>query len=104
MDAQIWYSVYCSVFGGVYGILHHLGEVSQTSLVLLYFEIEGFILNSFSFQQIRTQGMLRSKFDTLPSAFNSSLIPPQRKDNKEGIKMWICQPDFLKVIFPTLNL
>lgn len=28
MDAQIWYSVYCSVFGGVYGILHHLGEVS----------------------------------------------------------------------------
>ncbi|KAI3457533.1 hypothetical protein Pfo_014196 [Paulownia fortunei] len=73
MDAQIWYSVYCSVFGGVYGILHHLGE-------------------------IRTQGMLRSKFDTLPSAFNDCLIPPQTKDNKEGIKMWLCHPGFLKAL------
>ncbi|KAK6134488.1 hypothetical protein DH2020_031770 [Rehmannia glutinosa] len=72
MDAQIWYSVYCSVFGGVYGILHHLGE-------------------------IRTQGMLRSKFDTLPSAFNDCLTPPQPKD-KEGIKMWLCQPGFLKAL------
>lgn len=29
MDTQIWYSVYCTIFGGVYGILHHLGEVSS---------------------------------------------------------------------------
>ncbi|XP_075498077.1 putative callose synthase 8 isoform X2 [Primulina tabacum] len=71
MDAQIWYSIYCSVFGGVYGILHHLGE-------------------------IRTQGMLRSKFDTLASAFNASLIPPQSKDNKEWITDWLCHPGFLK--------
>ncbi|KAL0399594.1 UNVERIFIED_CONTAM: putative callose synthase 8 [Sesamum radiatum] len=73
MDAQIWYSVYCSVFGGVYGILHHLGE-------------------------IRTQGMLRSKFDTLPSAFNDCLLAPQGKDNKEGIKNWLCHPGFLKAL------
>ncbi|KAL0362554.1 UNVERIFIED_CONTAM: putative callose synthase 8, partial [Sesamum calycinum] len=73
MDAQIWYSVYCSVFGGVYGILHHLGE-------------------------IRTQGMLRSKFDTLPSAFNDCLLAPQTKDNKEGIKNWLCHPGFLKAL------
>ncbi|KAK4487202.1 hypothetical protein RD792_006522 [Penstemon davidsonii] len=72
MDAQIWYSVYCAVFGGVYGILHHLGE-------------------------IRTQGMLRSKFDNLPSAFNDCLIPPQTKD-KEGIIKWLCQPGFLKAL------
>ncbi|XP_021910830.1 putative callose synthase 8, partial [Carica papaya] len=26
MDTQIWYSVFCTIFGGVYGILHHLGE------------------------------------------------------------------------------
>ncbi|GFQ05755.1 putative callose synthase 8 [Phtheirospermum japonicum] len=70
MDAQIWYSVYCSVFGGVYGILHHLGE-------------------------IRTQGMLRSKFATLPAAFNDCLIPPRPKDSK-GITMWLCNPGFLK--------
>ncbi|KAL3651083.1 putative callose synthase 8 [Castilleja foliolosa] len=70
MDAQIWYSVYCSIFGGVYGILHHLGE-------------------------IRTQGMLRSKFSTLPAAFNDRLIPPQPKDSR-GITMWLCNPGFLK--------
>ncbi|KAK2389196.1 glucan synthase [Trifolium repens] len=35
MDTQILYSVFCTIVGGVYGILHHLGE-------------------------IRTQGMLRS--------------------------------------------
>ncbi|CAA0808476.1 Putative callose synthase 8 [Striga hermonthica] len=70
MDTQIWYSVYCSVFGGVYGILHHLGE-------------------------IRTQGMLKSKFDTLPSAFTDCLIPPEPKD-KEGITMWLCNPECLK--------
>lgn len=27
MDTQIWYSVFCALFGGIYGILHHLGEV-----------------------------------------------------------------------------
>ncbi|KAL8512379.1 hypothetical protein ACS0TY_018750 [Phlomoides rotata] len=73
MDTQIWYSVYCSVFGGVYGILHHLGE-------------------------IRTQEMLRSKFDTLFTAFNDCLIPPETKDNKEGIRMWLCNPGFLKAL------
>ncbi|XP_020549899.1 putative callose synthase 8 [Sesamum indicum] len=73
MDAQIWYSVYCSVFGGVYGILHHLGE-------------------------IRTQGMLRSKFATLPSSVNDCLLAPQAKDNKEGIKNWLWHPGLLKVL------
>lgn len=28
MDTQIWYSVFCTIVGGLYGILHHLGEVS----------------------------------------------------------------------------
>lgn len=27
MDTQIWYSVFCTIFGGVYGIINHLGEV-----------------------------------------------------------------------------
>ncbi|XP_038691552.1 putative callose synthase 8 isoform X2 [Tripterygium wilfordii] len=51
MDTQIWYSVFCTIFGGVYGVLHHLGE-------------------------IRTLGMLRSRFHTLPAACNACLIPP----------------------------
>ncbi|GMI65572.1 glucan synthase-like 4 [Hibiscus trionum] len=56
MDTQIWYSVYCTVCGGLYGILHHLGE-------------------------IRTLGMLRSRYHSLPSAFNR-LIPPQSKKSR----------------------
>jgi len=27
MDTQIWYSVFCTIVGGIYGVLHHLGEV-----------------------------------------------------------------------------
>ncbi|GAB2225119.1 hypothetical protein Droror1_Dr00005906 [Drosera rotundifolia] len=55
MNTQIWYSVLCAIFGGVYGILNHLGE-------------------------IRTLRMLRSSFPSLPSAFNSCLIPPSSGD------------------------
>ncbi|KAG0486461.1 hypothetical protein HPP92_008556 [Vanilla planifolia] len=58
MDAQIWYSIFCTIFGGVYGIVHHLGE-------------------------IRTIGMVRSRFYSFPSMFNVSLVPhsAQRKIN-----------------------
>ncbi|KAK8913562.1 putative callose synthase 8 [Platanthera zijinensis] len=49
MDTQIWYSIFCSIFGGVYGIVHHLGE-------------------------IRTIGMVRSRFYSFPSMFNVSLV------------------------------
>ncbi|KAH7512777.1 hypothetical protein FEM48_Zijuj12G0126200 [Ziziphus jujuba var. spinosa] len=58
MDTQIWYSVFCTIFGGLYGILHHLGE-------------------------IRTLGMLRSRFDTLPSAFEVCLVPPSLKNERK---------------------
>ncbi|CAL0310217.1 unnamed protein product [Lupinus luteus] len=61
MDTQIWYSVFCTIFGGLYGIFHHLGE-------------------------IRTLGMLRSRFDSLPSAFNVCLIPPSTKRGKKKRK------------------
>ncbi|XP_057540291.1 putative callose synthase 8 isoform X2 [Amaranthus tricolor] len=58
MDTQIWYSVFCAIFGGVYGILHHLGE-------------------------IRTLGMLRSRFKLLPSGFNACLIPQVLRNNHD---------------------
>ncbi|WJX67987.1 Putative callose synthase 8 [Trifolium repens] len=61
MDTQIWYSVFCTIVGGVYGILHHLGE-------------------------IRTQGMLRSRFDNLPAAFDVCLNPPSSKRGKKKRK------------------
>lgn len=57
------------------------------------------ILSDFSFKQIRTEGMMRSKFDTLYLAFNDWLIAPEAKKSKDGIKMWLCQPGFLKVFF-----
>ncbi|XP_012567622.1 putative callose synthase 8 [Cicer arietinum] len=71
MDTQIWYSVFCTIVGGVYGILHHLGE-------------------------IRTQGMLRSRFDNLPAAFDVCLNPPSSKRGKKRRK------GFLSNIFQKL--
>ncbi|THG01315.1 hypothetical protein TEA_002807 [Camellia sinensis var. sinensis] len=72
MDPQIWYSVFCSIFGGVYGILHHLGE-------------------------IRTLGMLRSRFQSLPSAFSACLVPPPSSNEKDAKKKSFFQQRFQKV-------
>ncbi|KAM7498543.1 hypothetical protein LguiA_022957 [Lonicera macranthoides] len=71
MDTQIWYSVFCSIFGGLYGILHHLGE-------------------------IRTLGMLRSRFQALPSAFSVCLIPLPAKFDKGIFRKWFFKKRFLK--------
>uniref|UniRef100_A0A0E0NCD6 1,3-beta-glucan synthase n=1 Tax=Oryza rufipogon TaxID=4529 RepID=A0A0E0NCD6_ORYRU len=60
MDTQIWYSVFCTIFGGMCGIIHHLGE-------------------------IRTMGMVRSRFCTLLEAFNTSLVPHSMMTKKKGI-------------------
>ncbi|KAJ0854976.1 putative 1,3-beta-glucan synthase [Helianthus annuus] len=63
MDTQIWYAIFSTIFGGVYGAFRRLGE-------------------------IRTLGMLRSRFDALPGAFNGCLIPPEKSDpvKKKGLK------------------
>lgn len=50
MDAQIWYAIFSTIFGGIYGAFRRLGE-------------------------IRTLEMLRSRFDSLPGAFNARLVP-----------------------------
>jgi len=74
MDTQIWYSVFCTIFGGMCGIIHHLGE-------------------------IRTMGMVRSRFCTLPEAFNMSLVPPAMPKEKKGMF-----PSFLeKKVFKKLG-
>ncbi|KAI3865921.1 hypothetical protein MKX03_024071 [Papaver bracteatum] len=57
MDTQIWYSVFCTTFGGINGVFRHLGE-------------------------IRTMGMLRSRFHSLPHAFDVSLVPPSIKNGQ----------------------
>ncbi|KAF9686475.1 hypothetical protein SADUNF_Sadunf03G0162400 [Salix dunnii] len=56
MDAQIWYAIFSTLFGGIYGAFRRLGE-------------------------IRTLGMLRSRFESLPGAFNARLIPEETSEN-----------------------
>ncbi|CAH9092140.1 unnamed protein product [Cuscuta europaea] len=62
MDTQIWYAIFSTIFGGIYGAFRRLGE-------------------------IRTLGMLRFRFQSLPAAFNARLIPKENKENaKKGLK------------------
>ncbi|KAM4105424.1 hypothetical protein ACJW30_06G231400 [Castanea mollissima] len=57
MDVQIWFAIFSTVFGAIYGAFSHLGE-------------------------IRTLGMLRSRFKAVPLAFNGCLLPLSNKDTK----------------------
>ncbi|XP_019429555.1 PREDICTED: callose synthase 3-like [Lupinus angustifolius] len=62
MDCQIWYAIFSTLFGGIYGAFRRLGE-------------------------IRTLGMLRSRFQSLPGAFNACLIPEEKNEpRKKGLK------------------
>ncbi|GMH24888.1 hypothetical protein Nepgr_026731 [Nepenthes gracilis] len=67
MDTQIWYSVFCTIFGGVYGMLNHLGE-------------------------IQTLGMLRSKFQSFPAAFNARLIPHTFGNDRDRRRRFFFHP------------
>ncbi|KAK6922818.1 1,3-beta-glucan synthase subunit FKS1-like, domain-1 [Dillenia turbinata] len=58
MDTQIWCAVFSTLYGGVVGAFDRLGE-------------------------IRTLGMLRSRFQSLPGAFNTHLVPSD-KTQKRG--------------------
>ncbi|TKY73835.1 Callose synthase 5 [Spatholobus suberectus] len=57
MDTQIWYAVFSTICGGVIGAFDRLGE-------------------------IRTLTMLRSRFQALPGAFNTYLVPTDKKQKK----------------------
>ncbi|KAH6789679.1 callose synthase 1 [Perilla frutescens var. frutescens] len=61
MDTQIWYAIFSTIFGGIYGAFRRLGE-------------------------IRTLGMLRSRFQSLPGAFNACLIPVEKDEKPKGLK------------------
>ncbi|XP_020098327.1 callose synthase 7-like isoform X2 [Ananas comosus] len=56
MDTQIWYAIFSSIFGGIIGAFNHLGE-------------------------IRTLGMLRSRFVSMSSAFSERLVPGTEQPN-----------------------
>ncbi|KAG9150701.1 hypothetical protein Leryth_008156 [Lithospermum erythrorhizon] len=57
MDTQIWYAIFSTIYGGIYGAYRRLGE-------------------------IRTLGMLRSRFQSLPGAFNARLIPVEKSEKQ----------------------
>ncbi|CAL9757214.1 unnamed protein product [Musa acuminata subsp. burmannicoides] len=57
MDTQIWYAIFSTIFGGIHGAFSHLGE-------------------------IRTLGMLRSRFESVPSAFTDRLMPSSENELK----------------------
>uniref|UniRef100_A0A7N0UVT5 1,3-beta-glucan synthase n=1 Tax=Kalanchoe fedtschenkoi TaxID=63787 RepID=A0A7N0UVT5_KALFE len=61
MDTQIWYSIFSTIYGGFIGAFDRLGE-------------------------IRTLGMLRQRFQSLPGAFNSCLVPSD-KTKKRGFSL-----------------
>ncbi|KAJ3680407.1 hypothetical protein LUZ60_016685 [Juncus effusus] len=58
MDTQIWYAIFSTLLGGIYGACRRLGE-------------------------IRTLGMLRSRFKSLPGAFNARLVPLENTGTKK---------------------
>ncbi|EYU23770.1 hypothetical protein MIMGU_mgv1a000084mg [Erythranthe guttata] len=58
LDLQIWYAIFSTMYGGFTGAFDRLGE-------------------------IRTLGMLRSRFQSLPGAFNTYLVPSE-KTRKRG--------------------
>ncbi|KAK8672717.1 hypothetical protein V6N13_111081 [Hibiscus sabdariffa] len=95
MDAQIWYAIFSTLFGGIRGAFSHLGE-------------------------IRTLGMLRSRFESVPRAFCRRLVPSPNHHNRKrplaisGVLCIICrvvEPELpfvvlvylLKVVISTLQ-
>ncbi|KAK0588619.1 hypothetical protein LWI29_003248 [Acer saccharum] len=60
-DAQIWYAIFSTLFGGIHGALSHLGE-------------------------IRTLGMLRSRFESVPSALCRRLVPSSDADTENSME------------------
>ncbi|KAJ8567934.1 hypothetical protein K7X08_020656 [Anisodus acutangulus] len=62
MDTQIWYAIFSTIVGGIYGAFSHLGE-------------------------IRTLGMLLSRFESIPSAFSERLVPSSKVEKNIDIRM-----------------
>ncbi|KAG6408203.1 hypothetical protein SASPL_131207 [Salvia splendens] len=61
MDLQIWYAIFSTMYGGFIGAYDRLGE-------------------------IRTLGMMRSRFTSFPGAFNTQLVPSD-KAKKKGFSL-----------------
>lgn len=47
MEAQIWYAIFSTIIGGIYGAFSHLGEVRDSSAI--YLKMNKCSLENFSF-------------------------------------------------------
>ncbi|MBA0815342.1 hypothetical protein Gohar_021099 [Gossypium harknessii] len=60
MDVQVWYTIFSTLLGGVLGAFRHLGE-------------------------IRTIGMVHSRFESISSKFRSCFVPPHSDEVTETL-------------------
>ncbi|MBA0698406.1 hypothetical protein Goari_021895, partial [Gossypium aridum] len=60
MDVQLWYTIFSTLLGGVLGAFRHLGE-------------------------IRTIGMVHSRFESISSKFRSCFVPPHSDEVTETL-------------------
>ncbi|XP_073280004.1 callose synthase 7-like isoform X2 [Primulina huaijiensis] len=61
MDTQIWYAIFATLVGGIHGAFSHLGE-------------------------IRTLGMIRARFESVPSAFSERLVPYSKEEARQNLQ------------------
>ncbi|TVU33970.1 hypothetical protein EJB05_15789 [Eragrostis curvula] len=71
MDIQIWYAIFSTAFGGVSGALGHVGE-------------------------IRTLGMLRARFKSMPDAFSKCNAAIQREQVLKRRSFFVVWNSFIK--------
>ncbi|KAK7324282.1 hypothetical protein VNO77_27814 [Canavalia gladiata] len=60
MDTQIWYAIFSKLYNGFVGAFDRLGE-------------------------IRTLGMLRSQFQSLPGPFNTCMVLSDKKQKEDSL-------------------
>jgi hypothetical protein len=49
MDTQIWYAIFSTLFGGIYGAFRRLGEVSKLSIPMIDLYSDNLWIFSFSY-------------------------------------------------------
>jgi callose synthase len=86
MDTQIWYAIFSTICGGVNGAFSRLGEVGSMSIFTVK-SVDALATASklcrvLTFLQIRTLGMLRSRFEAIPKAFGKHLVPRHGSQSK----------------------
>ncbi|KAK4359850.1 hypothetical protein RND71_022079 [Anisodus tanguticus] len=115
MDTQIWYAIFSTLCGGVIGAFDRLGEIllkfsfRDNLIIAAHYDVWCRALHSSDVPSqilkvgnlcIRTLGMLRSRFQSLPGAFNTYLVPND-KTEKKGFSL---SKSFNELVLRTLRI